>query len=249
MTDAESPYYAAYEDRYRSVYAQGVEYWCAFPEELKELATDVRDLVAEAQLPPGAHVVEFGCGEGYVGELLAASGYRYTGLDVAASAVAKARRRLAPYGQLATVLVGDALDPHVLPGGAFDAAVDARCLHMLVVDADRQAYLRNAFRALKPGARMLLSLQLHRGHGPAFAVRSYEHWLKLAGEGYGRPERRVAWQDGRKVKVWVPSIAARGQSAREYAEELRAVGFAVLHWREAMGGACVSLLAAKPGPA
>ena len=160
--DPAKPYYTAYDKRYRSVYAQGVEYWSAHPEELAAVEKDVRHSLKSSGMLPGARLIEFGCGEGFVGEVLANMGYRYTGIDIAEAAVEKAQRRLAHWGDRATVIAADLLDLSAIPSAVFDAGLDVSCLHMLVVDADRTLYFHNALRVLKPGSPMLFCREAFR---------------------------------------------------------------------------------------
>ena len=153
--DPDKPYYTAYDKRYRSVYSQGAEYWTANPEELAVVERDVCRFLSEAKVQPGAQVIEFGCGEGFIGELVAGMGYSYTGVDIAESAITKARPRLARFGDRVHLFVADILALSTLSSASFDAGLDVSTVHMLVVDADRRRYLREARRLLKPDAPML----------------------------------------------------------------------------------------------
>ncbi len=227
--DPDKPYYTAYEKRYQSAYAQGVRYWHAFPEETAEVNAQVGAFLDATGLQPGdAQVVEFGCGEGYVARMLAERGYRYTGMDLAPSAIARAEERLAPFAGRARVLVADIAHlsvGSVLPAGEFDAAMDVMCLHMLVVDADRQAYLRSACALLKPGAPMLFCFELWKADAYPHPVHSYEEWAGIAGGDYATPKEREAWHEGQTVKVMIPTIAARERTVDQYREEMEAAGF------------------------
>ena len=118
----ERQYYLAYEDRYRRVYEQGVPFWSAFPCELEEdfegleeilksyyergstpgtlpaavteyprVATKERLHVSTEERP---RVLEPGCGEAPLALKLASLGFDYVGVDLAASALLKAKERL-----------------------------------------------------------------------------------------------------------------------------------------------------------
>jgi len=225
--DPDKPYYTAYDKRYRAVYAQGVEYWTACPAELAAAESDVRRFLSEANVPPGARLIEFGCGEGFVGALAAAIGYDYTGVDIAGSAIDKARARLAAFGDRVHLHVADILDLSAFSSASFDAGLDVSTLHMLVLDADRRRYLREAHRLLKPGAAMLFCRERCQPDAPADWVESYEQWLRLSGDDVDTPEVREAWQDGRAVTVRIPRIAARARSPEQYGAEVEAAGFAL----------------------
>ena len=224
--DPDKAYYTAYEKRYRAVYAQGVEYWSAFPEESAAVESDVRRFLTEANVQPGARVIEFGCGEGAVGALFAGMGYSYTGVDIAESAIEKARARLAEFGDRVRLHVADILNLAAFSDASFDAGLDVSCLHMLVVDADRRRYLREAHRLLKPGAPMLFCQECCRADATTEVVESYEQWLRLSREDVDIPEPRDAWQDGRVKKVHLPRIAARARSQEQYRAEAESAGFA-----------------------
>lgn len=231
--DPDRPYYTAYDKRYSSVYAQGVRYWTAHPEELSAIAYEVASFLERFHLlaDETCHIVEFGCGEGYVGELLAQRDYRYTGIDIAGSAAEKATERLARFGDRARILVADILDLSTIPDATFDAGIDVGCLHMLVVDADRQIYLRNAHRVLKRRAPMLFCREAFRPDAAPGIVESYEAWLQLTGVDVDTPQEREAWQDGRTVKIHLPCVAARARTVEQYRSEMETAGFEFLKWR------------------
>jgi ubiquinone/menaquinone biosynthesis C-methylase UbiE len=219
------PYYTAYDKRYRAVYAQGVAHWTANPKELAAVEGEVRGFLSEANVQPGARVIEFGCGEGFVGALVAGMGCFYTGVDIAESAVEKARARLAQFGDRVQLHVADILNLSAFPSASFDAGLDVSSLHMLVVDADRQRYLREAHRLLKPGAPMLFCRESCRSDAPTEVVESYEQWLRLSRTDVDTPESREAWQDGHSVTVRLPRIASRARSLEQYRAEIESAGF------------------------
>jgi len=116
-------YYLAYEDRYQRVYEQGVPFWSAFPCELEEDFEGLEELLKsyyERGSTPGTHpesavtehprvatkerlhvsteerprVLEPGCGEAPLALKLVSLGFDYVGVDLAASALLKAKERL-----------------------------------------------------------------------------------------------------------------------------------------------------------
>lgn len=219
------PYYTAYDKRYRAVYARGVEYWTAHPDELTAVAGDVRLFLSAANVQPDARMIEFGCGEGFAGALVAGMGFSYTGVDIAASAIEKARTRLAQVVDHVRLHVADILDLSIFPEDTFDAGLDVSCLHMLVVDADRQRYLREVHRVLKPGAPMLFCRESCRADATTEPIGSYEQWLRLSRADVDTPEPRDAWHDGRSVIVRLPRVAARPRSPEQYRAEVETTGF------------------------
>jgi len=215
-------YYEAYEERYKAVYAAGVTAWGHTAED-DGLATYIR-LWAEENDLRGKHVIEFACGEGGGGVVLSRLGCRYHGVDLAPSALEKAAAALAPYSNARVSrldMVRDAV------GGLYDAAADCMGLHMLVTDADRAAYLRNAYRCLKPGAPMLFFRESCRRDIEDAPVPSYADWLAQTGGDYQTPQARRVQQNGMDIVVNIPLLPARAKSESGYRRELEAAGFAV----------------------
>lgn len=79
-------------------------------------------------------------------------GFDYVGVDLAAPALSKAKERLeASLGDRGdtsrvTLVQHDVTDLSFLEPQSFDLAIDAKLLHMLVVDSDRDRYLRGLSR-------------------------------------------------------------------------------------------------------
>ena len=106
-------------------------------------------------LPPGARVLDAGCGRGHVAMRLAAEfGYRVHGVDLLAGDVARARAEAARRGLGALVgfEVGDYADLPV-PDAHFDGAFT---LETLVHAPDAAAALAEFARVLAPGGRLAL---------------------------------------------------------------------------------------------
>jgi 2-polyprenyl-3-methyl-5-hydroxy-6-metoxy-1,4-benzoquinol methylase len=87
---------------------------------------------------------------------LAQQGFDATGVDISARAIATARRKADAAGVAPTFLVGDVTD---LTGveGPFDLVLDYGCLHSLVREPDREAYVRTLLRLTRPGSRFMLT--------------------------------------------------------------------------------------------
>lgn len=101
--------------------------------------------------PPG-RAIDLGCGSGTNVLTLARHGWQVTGVDFAPRAIALARRKLHQAGLSAELRVADVthLDEIAPP---FDLALDIGCFHGV---GDRQAYLRQLQRLLRPGGHWLL---------------------------------------------------------------------------------------------
>ena len=72
-------------------------------------------------LQPGDRLLELGCGDGYLGCLLARRGLRYTGIDIAPGMIEAARQRAQAQGVQAKFLVMDMNHPRI--DGEFEAII------------------------------------------------------------------------------------------------------------------------------
>ena len=222
--DEGEPYYSAYEKRYKAVYEQGIPYWTAFPDELAAVHGSVDRFLTSYDIPADGHVTEFGCGEGFVGDLIAGRGLRYTGIDLSRSALAKAGERLHRFGTRAALVHGDLTKLSMLSDSSFDAGMDVRCLHMLVVDADRKKYLAEARRVLTDDAATLFVEGLN-DHASDHAIEDFEDWLAHSKIDIDTPEDRPAWVEGREATIRLPRIPARSKSVVQYQREMSEAGF------------------------
>jgi SAM-dependent methyltransferase len=153
-----------------------------------DLARDAaRELLG--RLPPGARIVELGCGDGTTARALSDAGHEVHGIDQSPALVALARRRAPrasfevgsfvdaelPGERDAIIAVGEVL------GYALDARVDA-------VTLDR-VFARCA-RALRAGGLLVFD---------------------LAGPGRGAPSARRGWSEGDGWAVLVETDAGAGE--------------------------------------
>jgi SAM-dependent methyltransferase len=109
-------------------------------------------LLREHLPEPPSDVLDLGCGTGSLTVLLAESGHRVHGVDLAPNMVAAARAKVAAAGVAASVEVGDAADPPGRPG-AYDVVLTR---HVLWALPDPAAALGRWVRLLRPGGRLLL---------------------------------------------------------------------------------------------
>ena len=98
-----------------------------------------------------AAIIDVGSGESTLVDDLLAAGYaKLTVLDISATALDATRRRLGPAGEGPNWLAADVLEAD-LPAAAFDIWHDRAVFHFLTCDAQRQRYVEQVLRALKPG--------------------------------------------------------------------------------------------------
>jgi 2-heptyl-1-hydroxyquinolin-4(1H)-one methyltransferase len=97
-------------------------------------------------------VLDIGCGTGELGLALAARGHSVSGVDLAPSAIAQARRKAAERGLEIDFAVADATE---LQGhdGHFDTVVDSGLLHCLQTPEQRR-YVEVLRRICRPGGRV-----------------------------------------------------------------------------------------------
>lgn len=77
----DKPYYLAYEERYQTAFAAGIDYWGHDPGDTT--LAEALDGWVRANRLSGRRVIEFACGEGAAGILLSRLGCRYLGVDIA----------------------------------------------------------------------------------------------------------------------------------------------------------------------
>lgn len=130
-------------------------------------------------LPPNARVLEVGCGAGYGTELILTrfGAARVDALDLDPAMVARARRRLARYGDRIHLAVGDATDlgaagldaARAGKEAAYDAVFDFAIIHHV---PDWRAAIGEVVRVLRPGGRFYFD----EVTAAALATRGYR-WL------------------------------------------------------------------------
>lgn len=100
-----------------------------------------------ASPPPGARLLDVGCGTGQLADVV--TGWEYTGADPSPAMIAAARRGR----PAARFVVADVLAP-AAPAGDFDAVV---CAHAFPYMPDQPAALARLAAWVRPGGRLLLA--------------------------------------------------------------------------------------------
>jgi SAM-dependent methyltransferase len=179
-----------------------------------------RHLPAAGLVPPGARVLDIGCGQGLLASLLRACGEmrsrgewpadwpeapretRVTGIELMAHDVARARAALGE-GEHTRFLCGDMRS---VPFPPSEVVVMLDVLHY-VPHAEQEAVLRRVRDALVPGGRLLLRV------GDADAKRGFRasQWVdRIASRLRGHA---VAPTYGRPLREWMAQLAALGLRA------------------------------------
>lgn len=216
------PYYLAYEERYQKVFTAGIERWGHSPDDEVLLST-LEKWVSDNNLK-GKKVIEFACGEGACGLILSKLECRYHGVDIAPSAIKKAKAALkdsltADVSQLDMV--------HQKSSEIYDAALDVMGFHMLVTDSDRSNYLKNVYDSLHSGSPALFFRESYKSDAFEGKVENFEKWKAISNRNYSEPERRTAKCGNKEIEVFIPLVPARAKSKSGYIREFQNAGFVV----------------------
>ena len=113
-------------------------------------------LVAFADLPAGARILDAGCGPGLVSAAFLRAGYRILGVDLSDEMVHRARARCAAFGDRARFERQSLFDP--LPEAGVDAVIDAVVSRYVIHHVpDPLAFLRRQVELVRPGGIVVAS--------------------------------------------------------------------------------------------
>lgn len=126
-----------------------------------------------ANIPPGARVLDVGCGTGRWVRRYQEFGFRATGVDANVSMLRFARR----LETTAPLIVGEA---YRLPfsNAGFDLVSDITVVQHIPTSLQRQA-LSEMVRILRPGGRLIL-MELIRGEGSHIFPQRPQEWIEQA---------------------------------------------------------------------
>ncbi|MEQ7123948.1 class I SAM-dependent methyltransferase [Actinopolymorpha sp. B11F2] len=141
----------------------------------------------------GQRVLDAGCGPGLYADELLARGASVVGFDQSAGMVELAQSRLGDRAEL--LRVHDLSQPlDWLADQTFDAVVLALVIHHL---DDRRAVLRELFRVLRPGGRLVLS-----------TAHPMEDWLNHGGSYFDVELVEEVWKDDWDMRYWRQPLTA-----------------------------------------
>lgn len=123
-------YYEAYDDRYRQVHGQNLQWFCDNPSPI------VMETIREFSVCPTDKLLEIGCGEGRDAIPLLMQGFNLLATDVSTEAVAFCQKKLPGFKEHFQVL--DCIAGNLT--GTFDFVFAVAVVHMLVLAEDRNAF-------------------------------------------------------------------------------------------------------------
>ena len=232
-------------------------YW---NERFHSRAFPVLERILLKDLAPRARVLDVCCGTGYLARMLAARGYRVTGVDASPGMIRYAARS-APGARFH---VADAA--RFRTRARFDAAVSTfdSLNHILQPEA-LAAALRNVAAVLVPGGAFVFDMLLEDAYREHWhldgAIVKDEHVLAIAGDGYD-PQTRLATCRlalmRKRNGAWRRSdvtITERFYTPKEVDDRLRAAGFGTIQCYDArdlgmdgdIGAGRAWFVAEKPG--
>jgi len=228
----------AYQRRYAKVYEAGAPFW-EEPAPTKELVMYIHQM----HFPRGTNAIEFGCGEGRDSIFLAKQSFKVAAIDVASSAVKRAKQRAAEEDVSIDFAVADATDLGCFKSSTYDLAVSIGYLHMVIDEKDRQKHLSETLRLLKRGG-FYFSCNI----GGEKRVRLGDIYRKAPTPGDLTP-RKIIVGGGEEKEISLPIIAAWPKSGQQYKEEFETAGFKIMKMFQRVTrplGSCWIIAAQKP---
>lgn len=139
-------YYKAYDDRYRQVHAQKLQWFSGEPSRI------VAEVIREFALTKDAKILEIGCGEGRDAGHLLLQGYDVLATDVSEQAIAFCKESFPNHADSFQVLdcIEETLEER------FDFIYAVAVIHMLVPDEDRDRFYGFIREHLKPDGIALI---------------------------------------------------------------------------------------------
>ena len=139
-------YYEAYDDRYRQVHAENLQWFAEKPSNI------VSQTIERFGIQTDSSILEVGCGEGRDARPLLKQNFNLLATDISSEAISYCQKRDPVHAEHYRVLdcVRGQTNEH------FDFIYAVAVLHMLVDDQDRTAFYRFVCEHLNPGGIALI---------------------------------------------------------------------------------------------
>lgn len=136
-------------------------------------------------LLPGAEVIDLGCGPGLYCARFHDEGWKVTGMDFSERSIAYAREQAEKRIQDIEYVQRDYTTWD--ESGKYDAAFLIYCDLGALKDPERDVFLQNVFRALKPGGRFVFDLETPACFGTTVGKGQDSSW-RARPKGFWKPE-------------------------------------------------------------
>lgn len=169
-------YYEAYDDRYRQIHSQGLQWFADAPTPI------VAETINEFKIYHQHRILEIGCGEGRDAYPLLRQGYRVLATDISPTAIAYAKAKWPEFAENFRVLdcISDKTEEK------YDIIYAVAVLHMLVEDSHRDAFYRFIQTHLtKDGIALVCTMgdgRIQRQSDPATAFNLQERTHEPTGK-------------------------------------------------------------------
>ena len=179
-------------------------------------------------------LVEFGCGEGHAAAMAADLGYDVLGIDIAPSAIAKARQLYiqSTTGRRLRFEVGDVVEMESFPAAAFDVVANIGCLHVIEDADDARRHIANAYRAIRPNGVAYFQNMVPPEEAACWFPSLREEtdlWRERIDRG-GNSKVEQYQVDGRQISVEVPCrLGSTHRDVRTQVSLLANAGFHIEH--------------------
>ena len=201
----ERKYYEAYDDRYRQVHREGLQWFYDDPTPI------VEQVINQFGLTHDHKILELGCGEGRDAYPLLAKGYNLLATDISSAAISYAQTKWRSFAKNFGVL--DCVNGEIQ--GKFDFIYAVAVVHMLVEDAHRDAFYRFIRNHLTPdGIALICSM----GDGGMERQSDIHTAFDL--------QERTHEQTGRQVKI--ANTSCRMVTSESFCDEIKRNGLVIL---------------------
>ncbi len=164
-------YYEAYDDRYRQIHEKGQRWSFDTPSPI------VLETIRKHGIKTSDRILEIGCGEGRDAKAVLESGYEILATDISEEAIAFCKKAMPKHADKFRVL--DCISG--IHGCKYDFIYSVAVIHMLVDDADRDAFYRFLRNHLKEdGIALVCSMgdgktEMRSDTAKAFTLQERNH--------------------------------------------------------------------------
>ena len=167
--------YEGHEIAYRKMQKNGIRSWGERTPgggKHREIDADDERFLSEVLTQPWApkkgRAIELGCGTAPLLRWVCRKGFNGVGVDVSKTAIAMAREQSRGFDL--SFKCAD-LCKTTVDKGTFDLCIDGHCLHCIISDSDRQAFLKNVYNLLSPNGVFIVMTMCGPADRRNFSVR------------------------------------------------------------------------------